>query len=99
MAVRDNASKIFWHLPDHFGATLPPTKLGSGCDGRAIRAGGARLNFIRYNVETRATPAMAWDVFADWTLWPRFSDWYGSLRWTQGEPWKKGSRLRIEILR
>jgi hypothetical protein len=42
---------------------------------------------------------MAWDVFADWSLWPRFSDWYGTLRWTQGEPWKKGSRLRIEILK
>jgi len=57
------------------------------------------MNLISYAVETKATAAVAWEVFADWTRWPQFSDAYGSIRWVQGEPWKKGSRLYIEILR
>jgi len=57
----------------------------------------SQLNYISYAVETRANPDMAWDVFADWKNWRKFSDHYGELEWTQGEPWQKGSRLRIEM--
>jgi hypothetical protein len=56
------------------------------------------VDYVRYAVETKATPETAWEVFANWSLWPRFSDQYGELRWVTGEPWQKGSRLRIEIL-
>jgi hypothetical protein len=57
------------------------------------------LNYISYAIETKASPELAWEVYADWTLWPKFSDQYGELRWVSGEPWQKGSRLRVEILR
>lgn len=56
------------------------------------------MNYISYFVETKAGPELAWEVFADWTLWPQFSDQVGELHWEAGEPWQKGSRLRIEIL-
>jgi hypothetical protein len=32
-------------------------------------------------------------------LWPKFSDFYQDIRWTQGEPWKEGSRLSITSAR
>ena len=38
-------------------------------------------------------------MFSDWTLWPKFSDYYDQIRWTQGEPWQEGSRLSITIAR
>jgi hypothetical protein len=57
------------------------------------------LDNISYAVETKASPDLAWQVYSDWTLWPKFSDQYGEVIWTSGQPWEKGSRLRIEILR
>ena len=56
------------------------------------------MNSVSYSVETKAGPDLAWEVFSDWTLWPQFSDQVGELHWVEGEPWQKGSRLRIEIL-
>jgi len=56
------------------------------------------LNYISYFIETKASPELAWDIFSDLTLWPQFSDQFGQLQWIAGEPWQKGSRLRIEIL-
>ena len=57
------------------------------------------MNYISCAVETKATAHVAWEVFADWRLWPQFSDIYGSIQWVAGEPWKKGSRLQIEVVR
>ena len=54
---------------------------------------------VSYAVETKASPDLAWQVYSDWTLWPKFSHQYGEVIWTSGQPWEKGSRLRIEILR
>jgi len=54
-----------------------------------------RFERIEYSVITKAAPELAWQVFSDWGLWPRFSDLYEDIRWTQGEPWQEGSRLSI----
>src|SRR5215472_11596764 len=54
-----------------------------------------KLERFEYSVTTRATPALAWKVFSDWTLWPQFSDHYKDIRWSKGEPWQPGSRLSI----
>lgn len=59
-------------------------------------------NVIRkfdYEVHTKASAALVWEVFSNWRRWQSFSSVYGSLEWTQGEPWAPGSRLRIEIVR
>jgi len=48
-----------------------------------------------YSVISKASRDVAWQVFSDWTLWPKFSDFYQDIRWTKGEPWKEGSRLSI----
>jgi hypothetical protein len=56
------------------------------------------LNYISYAIETKASPDVAWEVFADWKNWRQFSDHYGTLEWVAGQPWEKGSRLRIEML-
>ncbi len=51
---------------------------------------------VEYSTLTRADRELAWEVFSDWRLWPRFSDIYQNLRWV-GTPWEVGSRLRIDI--
>ena len=53
---------------------------------------------FRYEVVTKATAGLAWEVFSNWRRWHTFSNVYGSLEWTQGSPWAAGSRLRIEII-
>ncbi|MGA8142972.1 MAG: hypothetical protein WB987_03670 [Candidatus Acidiferrales bacterium] len=56
-------------------------------------------HLFQYTVITKASPAVAWKVFSDWTRWPAFANVYGSLRWHEGKPWEVGSRLFIELLR
>jgi hypothetical protein len=56
------------------------------------------VNFVSYAVETKADLQLAWDVYADWTLWQGYSSAFGEIRWISGEPLQKGSRLSIEIL-
>lgn len=51
---------------------------------------------VEHTVFTKADPATAWKIFSDISLWPRFFNLYGNIRW-QGTPWTPGSRLRIEI--
>lgn len=53
---------------------------------------------FRYEIVTKATAELAWEVFSNWRRWHTFSNVYGSLEWTQGSPWSEGSRLRIEII-
>ena len=55
----------------------------------------AKFEKFEYSVTTKASPEVAWRVFSDWTLWPKFSDYYDQIRWTQGRPWEEGSRLSI----
>jgi hypothetical protein len=57
------------------------------------------IRSFTYDVVTRATPKLAWEVFSNWRRWQTFSTAYGTVEWIQGEPWSVGSRLRIEILR
>ena len=53
----------------------------------------AKFEKFEYSVTTRATPDVAWKVFSNWKLWPQFSELYGEIRWTKGEPWRRESRL------
>jgi len=55
----------------------------------------AKFERFEYSVTTKASSEVAWKVFSDWTLWPKFSDFYDQIRWTHGEPWQEGSRLSI----
>ena len=52
-----------------------------------------------HEVSVRANPKLAWEVFSDWRRWHTFSNVYGRLEWTKGQPWRVGSRLSIEVLR
>ena len=54
---------------------------------------------FEYSVFTKASPALAWFVFADLNRWNNFANVYGQIRWTDGTPWEPGSRLQIELLR
>lgn len=56
----------------------------------------SRIERIEYVVFTKADPTLAWKIFSDIRLWPKFSDRYTSIRW-QGSPWMAGSRLRLEV--
>jgi len=55
----------------------------------------AKFERFEYSVITTADPALAWRVFSDCTLWPKFSELYHEIRWSKGEPWHEGSRLSI----
>jgi polyketide cyclase/dehydrase/lipid transport protein len=57
------------------------------------------MEYLEYTVITKASPSVAWELFCDCSLWPRFSDIYGDIRWSKGKPWTAGSRLKIEIVR
>ena len=54
---------------------------------------------FEYSIVTKASPSRAWDIFSNWHRWATFANIYGDLRWREGEPWKIGSHLEIEILR
>jgi hypothetical protein len=55
-----------------------------------------RIGRVEYLVFTKADPSLAWKIFSDIKLWPKFSDRYTSIAW-KGTPWTPGSRLRIEV--
>jgi hypothetical protein len=57
------------------------------------------MHHFHYTVRTKATPALAWVVYSNWNLWPKFASIYGELAWSEGNPWEVGSRMTIEILR
>jgi hypothetical protein len=54
---------------------------------------------FQYSVITNASRKLAWDVFSDWRRWNAFANIYGDIRWQDGQPWKIGSRMKIEVLR
>ena len=56
------------------------------------------MEYLEYTVFTKASPSLAWKMFCDFSLWPRFANIYGDIRWSKGKPWTAGSRLRIEIV-
>ncbi|HKD79743.1 MAG TPA: hypothetical protein VKH81_08630 [Candidatus Angelobacter sp.] len=57
------------------------------------------MEYLEYTAFTKADRALAWKLFSDFRFWPAFSDVYGPIGWTKGQPWTPGSRLRIEIVR
>jgi hypothetical protein len=54
---------------------------------------------FQYSVITKATPALAWEVFSNWHRWNHFANIYGEIRWRDGQPWTPGSLMQIELLR
>jgi hypothetical protein len=57
------------------------------------------MNRFQYCVMTKAARAAAWGLYLDWTQWNKCANIYGERKWTQGEPWKVGSRMEIHVLR
>ena len=54
---------------------------------------------IESMVLTHANCTLAWKIFSDWHLWPKFSQVYGNpIEW-HGPPWESGSRMIIDIVR
>src|SRR5215475_15784100 len=54
---------------------------------------------FQHAVVTKAGPDLALEGFSNLRRWNSFADVYGRLEWSEGAPWKPGSRLEIEILR
>jgi hypothetical protein len=57
------------------------------------------LHHFHYTVKTKASPAVAWEVYSNWRLWRKFANIYGQIEWTEGKPWQVGSRMEIELTR
>ncbi len=51
---------------------------------------------VEYAVFTNAKRSLAWQLFSDLSLWPKFCNLYENIRW-HGTPWTPGSRLRIDV--
>jgi hypothetical protein len=51
-----------------------------------------------HEVQVKASPALAWEIFSDWRRWHSFANVYGKIEWKKGAPWQVGSRLNIEIV-
>ena len=56
------------------------------------------MHHFEYVVTTKASPALAWKVYSDWKMWPKFANVYGEVEWSEGRPWEVGSRLDIKVL-
>lgn len=56
------------------------------------------MEYLQYTAFTKASPALAWELFCDFRLWSRFSNIYGEIQWSKGKPWTPGSRMKIEIV-
>ncbi len=65
-------------------------------DMKTSREEPTQLLRVEHTVVTRADRELAWRVFSDVEMWPRFSDLYGEIRWL-GEPWMAGSHMNIEL--
>jgi hypothetical protein len=65
-------------------------------DMKTSREEPTQLLRVEHTVVTRADRELAWRVFSDVEMWPRFSDLYGDIRWL-GEPWMAGSHMNIEL--
>jgi hypothetical protein len=51
-----------------------------------------------HEVQVKAAPMLAWEIFSDWRRWHTFANIYGKIEWSKGQPWRVGSRLSIEIV-
>ncbi len=56
----------------------------------------ANIARIEYAVFTKATCSVAWTIFSNVELWPKFCSLYKHAHW-QGPPWTPGSRLKLDI--
>jgi hypothetical protein len=57
------------------------------------------LRRFQYFVTTQADRRRVWETYLNLENWPGFANIYGEMKWTQGQPWKVGSRLQIEVVR
>ena len=51
---------------------------------------------LEYAVFTEASPELAWRIFSNIELWPKFCDFYEEVRW-KGSPWTPGSKLLLKF--
>lgn len=53
---------------------------------------------VDYSTIANCHPEHLWRVIEDLSRWPRFDpEAIASARWTQGEPWKPGSRFELRL--
>lgn len=54
---------------------------------------------LEYSVIARCTPEQAWKKFQKLEQWPWWNRVIGESEWLEGEPWKKGSRFSMQVVR
>src|ERR1051326_2660415 len=52
---------------------------------------------VRHSVTTRCPREKVWPLYIAWHDAHRYRPIFHELRWTEGEPWKQGSRLEVEM--
>lgn len=52
---------------------------------------------VDYEVATRCPRDRIWPLYVAWHADGRYRPVFHELRWTEGEPWHKGSRLEVEM--
>lgn len=54
---------------------------------------------LEYSVTARCTPEQAWKKFQVLEQWPWWNRLIAQSRWLEGQPWQKGSRFLMQVLR
>ncbi len=63
------------------------------------RVGDCRVPFrLEYSVFADCTPSDVWETFCRIEAWPSWSSVIANTHWTEGEPWRPGSRFHMQIL-
>ena len=52
---------------------------------------------VEHSVVAKCKPEHAWQKFSNITEWPWWNRAVGSAKWTQGEPWQRGSRFNLDL--
>lgn len=53
---------------------------------------------FHFSLTTKADRRRVWETYLNLENWREFSNIYGKMKWTHGQPWTVGSRLQIEVL-
>ncbi len=54
---------------------------------------------LEYSVAAKCTPEQAWKKFQILEQWPWWNRLIAQSRWLSGQPWEKGSRFQMQVLR
>jgi hypothetical protein len=53
---------------------------------------------LEYETKVQCAPEKLWERFSDVSQWRHFNPAISNVRWSEGEPWKVGSKLAMDLV-